>query len=182
MLRTFIRSLQTPQCSRLISTTPLARAERGINKVQLLGRVGNFPKEFTSPTTGKKLVVFPLATNANFKTKDADGNETLGSRTTWHSINVFKPVTQEVVMKHISKGSRVYLNGRLHNTKFNKEGMDRYATVIIADDIIHLQSARGVSEADQPPASGEEYTQTDFQGEMQEEAPVDSTIQSSDST
>lgn len=45
----------------------------GVNKVQLLGRVGNFPKEFTSPTTGKKLVVFALATSTNFKTKDAEG-------------------------------------------------------------------------------------------------------------
>lgn len=46
----------------------------GLNKVQLLGRVGNHPKEFTSPTTGKKLVAFALATGSTYRTKDSDGN------------------------------------------------------------------------------------------------------------
>ena len=45
----------------------------GVNRVQLLGRVGNVPRDFTNPTSGKKLVAFPLATAISFRTKDAEG-------------------------------------------------------------------------------------------------------------
>jgi single-stranded DNA-binding protein len=46
----------------------------GVNKVQLLGRIGNTPKEFTSPTTGKRMVAFALATSNSYKTKDGSGS------------------------------------------------------------------------------------------------------------
>ena len=58
--------------------------------------------------------------------------ETTTEKTTWHSINVFKPYLQDVVMKLVQKGSRVYINGRLSNTKYVKDGAEKYITVIIA--------------------------------------------------
>ena len=51
----------------------------GLNKVQLLGRVGNVPKEFTNSTTGKKMVAFPLVTSNSFRVRNPDGTGIVSS-------------------------------------------------------------------------------------------------------
>lgn len=70
----------------------------------------------------------------------------MATKTTWHSVNIFKPNMQEIALKYMVKGSRVYINGKLHNYKETKEGIDKYVTVVIAgkDDYLKTQPHQSI--------------------------------------
>nr|AAB20329.1 single-stranded DNA binding protein s chain, mtSSBs [Xenopus laevis, oocyte, Peptide Mitochondrial, 125 aa] [Xenopus laevis] len=115
--------------------------ERSINKVQLLGRVGQDPvmrqAEGKNPVT-----IFSLATNELWRSGESETFHTAGDvnqKTTWHRISVFRPGLRDVAYQHVKKGARLLVEGKIDYGEYtDKNNVRRQATTIIADNIIFL--------------------------------------------
>jgi single-strand DNA-binding protein len=103
---------------------------RGINKVILVGNLGNDPE--TKYTQGGMAVTkVSLATTS--VRKDRDGNTQ--ERTEWHRVTFFGKLG-EIAGEYLRKGSQVYVEGSIRYDKYtDKEGIERYTTDIIADEM-----------------------------------------------
>ena len=99
-----------------------------VNKVLLLGRIGQEPELKTTPT-GQSVCNFSLATSERWS-KDGQKQE----RTTWHSIVVWGK-NAENCAKFLSKGSEVFVEGKIQVRDYEKDGVKRYVTEIVADGV-----------------------------------------------
>ena len=105
---------------------------RGVNKVILLGNLGKDP-ELRYTQSGTAVCNFSLATTERVK-----ANGEWQDKTEWHNITTWAK-TAEVANEHLSKGSRIYLEGRIQTRKWeDKEGNTRYTTEIVANQIVML--------------------------------------------
>ncbi|XP_073506263.1 single-stranded DNA-binding protein, mitochondrial [Phyllobates terribilis] len=119
--------------------------ERSLNRVQILGRVGQDPvmrqAEGKNPVT-----IFSVATNELWRSGESEVYQTTGDinqKTTWHRISVFRPGLRDVAYQHIKKGARVYVEGKIDYGEYvDKNNVRRQATTIIADNIIFLSDMR----------------------------------------
>lgn len=103
-------------------------AQRGLNKVMLIGHLGQDPDIRATPS-GTVVANVSLATGETWK--DQQGNRQ--ERTEWHRIVMFGK-TAEIARDYLRKGSKVYLEGRLQTRKWqDKEGKDQYTTEIVTD-------------------------------------------------
>ena len=126
---------------------------RGINKVILVGNLGNDPD--TRYTAGGAAVAnISLATTDSWKDKETGQKQ---DRTEWHRI-VFFGRLAEIVGEYLRKGSQVYIEGRLQTRKWqDKTGNDRYTTEIVANEMQMLGGRGGGMPAnDQAPAMSDE--------------------------
>jgi len=105
-------------------------SSRGVNKAILLGRVGQEPKVGALPN-GSAACNFSVATSEVWKDKQTGDKQ---ERTEWHKVTVFGKLA-EIAGSYVKKGDLVYVEGKLRTRKWNKDGVDHYATEIIADDI-----------------------------------------------
>jgi single-strand DNA-binding protein len=102
---------------------------RGINKVILIGNLGQDPDTRYTPN-GNAVVNLNLATDESYKDRQTGQ---LVPRTEWHRVVLFGKVA-EVAGQYLRKGSKVYIEGRLQTRKWqNKEGQDVYTTEIVVD-------------------------------------------------
>lgn len=103
---------------------------RGINKVILVGNLGNDPD--TKYTQGGMAITrISLATTS--VRKDKDGNQQ--ERTEWHRV-VFFGKLGEIAGEYLRKGSSVYVEGSLRYDKYTgQDGVEKYSTDIIADEM-----------------------------------------------
>ena len=100
----------------------------------LLGRVGQNP-EIRATKTGNKMVYFSLATTETW----AKDNGEEGSKTEWHKITCFRPGLCDTVMENVTKGQRLFVQGRIQYGQYtDAEENVRKTTDIIADDIIRF--------------------------------------------
>ncbi len=100
-----------------------------VNKVILIGRVGNMP-EIISPN-GLDIAKFSVATNDGYKNKTGEYIE----NTEWHKIVVFGKIAS-TLMPYVNKGTLIYIEGSTKTNKWqNKEGEDKYSTEVIARNI-----------------------------------------------
>lgn len=124
----------------------------GVNKVIILGRLGNDP-ETRNFQNGGKVVTMSVATSERYKDKDGNQQE----RTEWHKVCIFNDKLAEVAEKYLRKGSEVYLEGQLATRKWQDQaGQDRYATEIVLRqfrDELQLIGGRGASGGDAAPRS-----------------------------
>lgn len=105
-----------------------------VNKAILVGNVGRDP-EIRVTQGGSKIANFSLATGEKRKNKQT-GETT--EYTEWHRIVAFGN-TAEVIEKYVSKGTKLYVEGRIYTRKWeDKDGQDRYTTEITADQITML--------------------------------------------
>jgi single-strand DNA-binding protein len=103
-----------------------------MNKIQLSGRVGSDP-EFRSLNDGGQVASFSLATEESWLVGDKREK-----RTTWHTIESFRPADIKVIRETITKGALVRVDGTLRtNTYTDKEGIKRYATKVLTSDWEH---------------------------------------------
>ena len=103
---------------------------RGINKVILVGNLGNDPEHRTTPG-GMAVTRASVATTSS--RKGSDGN--YQDRTEWHRV-VFFGRTAEVAAEYLRKGSQVYIEGEIRYDKYtDKEGNERYSTDIVANEM-----------------------------------------------
>ena len=139
---------------------------RGINKVILVGNLGNDPETRTFPDGGQ-LTNIALATSESWKDRQTGQQQ---ERTEWHRVT-FNGRLAEIAAQYLRKGSKVYIEGSLRTRKWqDKEGQDKYTTEIVAGEMQMLDS-RG----DSNPGSGgynQEYQQKQSQSPQQSAAPA----------
>lgn len=114
---------------------------RGINKVILIGNLGQDPDTRFTPQ-GTAVTNLRLATDESYK----DGKTgQIVPRTEWHSVVCFNRLA-EIARDYLKKGSKVYIEGRLQTRKWqDKSGQDRYTTEIIAAEMQMLDGKGGGS-------------------------------------
>ena len=116
---------------------------RGINKVILIGNLGQDPETRYMPS-GSAVTNLRIATTETFKDKETGDRQ---ERTEWHSVAMFGKLA-EISAEYLKKGSQVYIEGRLRTRKWqDKEGKDRYTTEIVADEMQMLGGRGGGSGA-----------------------------------
>ncbi|NKB38161.1 MAG: single-stranded DNA-binding protein [Gammaproteobacteria bacterium] len=112
---------------------------RGINKVILVGNLGNDP-DIRYTAGGAAVANISLATTDSWRDKESGEQQ---DRTEWHRI-VFFGRLAEVVGEYLRKGSQVYVEGRLQTRKWqDKSGNDRYTTEIVANEMQMLGGRGG---------------------------------------
>lgn len=106
---------------------------RGLNKVTLIGNLGNEPNIQTLEGN-IKVAKFSLATTENYK----DSNGQNQSSTDWHNIVLWRALA-DLSEKYLHKGSSVYVEGKLKTRSYDdRDGQKKYVTEIIAEQIILL--------------------------------------------
>jgi single-strand DNA-binding protein len=122
---------------------------RGINKVILVGNLGNDPDtKYTQ--AGMAITRFSLATTS--VRKDKDGNQQ--EKTEWHRV-VFFGKLGEIAGEYLRKGSQVYVEGELRYDKYTgQDGVEKYSTDIVANEMQMLGGRQegngGVSNSSAP--------------------------------
>jgi single-strand DNA-binding protein len=112
---------------------------RGINKVILIGNLGNDPEQKSMPN-GNAVTNITLATSESWKDKQTGQQQ---ERTEWHRIVFFNRLA-EIAGQYLNKGSKVYLEGSLRTRKWQDQGgQDRYTTEIVANELQMLDSKGG---------------------------------------
>ena len=105
-----------------------------INRVQLIGRLGQDPELRYTPS-GTAVANFSLATSERWKGADGQKQE----KTEWHKITAWKEQAK-FVGEYVKKGQLVYIEGRLETRNYeNKEGHKVYVTEIIANKVQSLE-------------------------------------------
>jgi len=122
---------------------------RGINKVILVGNLGNDP-DVRYTASGAAVSNISVATTASWKDKESGEQQ---EKTEWHRV-VFFGRLAEIVAEYLKKGSQVYIEGRLQTQKWqDKEGHDRYTTEIVANEMQMLGSRSEAGSYDKPASS-----------------------------
>jgi single-strand DNA-binding protein len=122
-----------------------------INKAILIGNLGSDP-EMRYTQSGTAVANFNVATTEKWKGQDGQMQE----QTEWHKIVAFARLA-EICGEYLSKGSKVYIEGRIQTRSWeDKDGNKRYTTEIVAKDMKMLSSKGGGSSsgggfADEPP-------------------------------
>lgn len=112
---------------------------RGINKVILVGNLGQDPQSRAMPS-GKAVVNLRIATTDQWRDKQTGENK---ENTEWHTVVMFDRLA-EVAAEYLRKGSQVYIEGRLRTRKWqDKEGNDRYSTEVVANEMQMLGGRGG---------------------------------------
>lgn len=112
---------------------------RGVNKVILIGNLGNDPEVRYTPN-GNAVANISLATSETWRDKQSGE---LQDRTEWHRVVFFNRLA-EIVGEYLHKGSKIYVEGSLRTRKWqDKNGVERYTTEIIANEMHILDSRSG---------------------------------------
>ncbi len=106
---------------------------RSINKVTLLGTIGRDPEVRSMPGGG-------LVANLSLATDESYNDKQTGQKveqTEWHRLVVYGRLA-EIVQQYLKKGSKAYFEGRLKTREWEKDGVKRYTTEIVATDMVML--------------------------------------------
>ena len=111
-------------------------AKRGINKVILVGNLGQDPEVRFLPN-GTAAANFTIATSESWKDKQTGEQK---EKTEWHRLSCFGKLA-EICGEYLKKGSKIYIEGRLQTRKWqNQQGQDQYTTEVLFDDMQMLDS------------------------------------------
>ena len=110
----------------------------GVNKVILIGNLGADP-EVRHLQNDVTVANFNLATSETYKDRTTGEKR---EQTEWHRVVVWRGLA-EVVEKYVRKGSKVYVEGKLRTRKWEKDGIERYTTEIMADELTMLDRPSG---------------------------------------
>lgn len=117
---------------------------RSLNKVTLIGNLGNDP-EVRSTTGGNRVATFSLATSRSWN--DASGSKQ--EKTEWHRCVVWNTKSSQladIVEKYVKKGDKLYVEGRIEYRQWqDKDGQTRYSTEINVRELIMLGGGRGAT-------------------------------------
>lgn len=119
---------------------------RGVNKVILIGNLGKDPEVRYFPN-GDAVCNVTIATSDSWTDKQSGEKK---ERTEWHNV-VFTRKLAEIAGQYLKKGAKVYVEGSLRTRKWEKDGVDRYTTEIMVNDMQMLDGRAGGS----APMSGE---------------------------
>jgi len=124
---------------------------RGVNKVILIGNLGQDPEVKYMPNGGAVTNV-TIATSESWKDKNTGEQQ---DKTEWHRVVFFRRLA-EIVGEYLKKGSKVYIEGKLQTRKWqDQSGNDRYTTEIVANEMQMLDSRGGGGGGDFKPSSNQ---------------------------
>ena len=139
----------------------------GINKVIIVGFLGNDPEILTMPN-GEQVANITVATSESWMDKNSGEKKT---QTEWHRIVLYRRLA-EIAGQYLHKGSQVYIEGRLKTRKWqDNNGQDRYTTEIQGDNLQMLGGRQDVAQ-NQPPKQQDKQQKAQSK-HQQSEPPVD---------
>ncbi len=137
----------------------------GVNKVILVGRLGKDP-EVRNLENGATVANFTVATSESYKDKTTGEKKEI---TEWHNIVLWRGLA-EISQKYLHKGDMVYIEGKLRTRSWEKEGVTRYTTEVVADNMTMLSTkGSGSGSSSSAYASAESNSSDSFRAH----APVD---------
>jgi single-strand DNA-binding protein len=122
-------------------------AQRGVNKVILVGNVGQDPEVRYMPN-GNAVANLSVATSETWKDKNTGDQQ---EKTEWHRLVFFNRLA-EIVEQYVKKGSKIYIEGRLQTRSWEQDGQTKYMTEIVASEMQMLDSS-GSGGASSPASS-----------------------------
>lgn len=128
----------------------------GVNKVILVGNLGKDP-EIKNFDNGTSVARFSVATSENYKDKNGERQ----TKTEWHNVVCWRKLA-EIAEKYLTKGSQIYIEGKLRTRSYNDaQGVLKYTTEIEADTFTMLgskqeggSSSNNMATSPEPAASG----------------------------
>ena len=110
-------------------------AQRGVNKVILVGNLGQDP-EIRYMQNGKAVANLSMATSETWKDQQGQQQE----KTEWHRVIAFDKLA-EIIGEYVKKGSKIYCEGKLQTRKWtDQQGVERYSTEIVINEMQMLDS------------------------------------------
>ncbi len=114
-----------------------------LNKVMLIGHLGDEVKMHYFEG-GNSIGRFPVATNETYTNKQTNEKVTT---TEWHNV-VVKNKLAEICEKYLSKGDRIYVEGKIKTRQWEQDGIKRYTTEIHVVDMTFLTTKKDLSQND----------------------------------
>ena len=108
-----------------------------VNKVIIVGNLGRDPETRYMPEGGA-ITNISVATTDKWKDKNGE----LQEKTEWHRVAFFGKLA-EIAGEYLKKGGQVYIEGRLRTEEYEKDGIKRWSTDIMADEMQMLGSKGG---------------------------------------
>jgi single-strand DNA-binding protein len=131
-------------------------AQRGVNKVIIVGNIGQDPK-VSKMNNGNSVTNLTLATSETWTDKQSGEKK---EKTEWHRISMFGKIA-EIAGEYARKGQQVYVEGKLRTREYEKDGVKHYATEVIVefDGVFQLlgkpnEGGQANSPAPQPSTGG----------------------------
>lgn len=118
----------------------------GVNKAILIGRLGKDP-EVRHLENGAAVAQFSMATSEVYKDKTTGEKKEI---TDWHNIVMWRGLA-EIAAKYLHKGDQIYVEGKIRTRTYDKDGIPRYVTEVVADSMTMLSTKR-VEAAPKPTA------------------------------
>ena len=144
-------------------------ATRGVNKVILVGNLGQDPEVRYTPG-GAAVTTISIATSDSWKDKNTGQMQ---EKTEWHRV-VFFGKLAEIAGEYLHKGSQVYVEGKLQTRKWqDKQGQDRYTTEVVVDGfngVMQMLGGRGEGGGQSRPQGQPQQSQSQ-QGYQQQGQP-----------
>ena len=110
-------------------------ASRGVNKAIIIGNVGSDPDIRTMPN-GNQVVNLSIATSDEWKDKQTGDKK---EKTEWHRCVFFNKIA-DIAAQYVNKGSKLYIEGRLQTRSYEQDGVKKYSTEIVVNDMQMLDS------------------------------------------
>jgi len=126
-----------------------------VNKAIIVGNLGRDP-ELQHTSSGSAVTRLSVATTRKWKNKQTGESQ---EETEWHRVTVWG-AQAEPCSKFLSKGRKVYVEGRIRTTKYEKDGMERYSTEIVADTVQFLDSRLSQPAEAEPQSAPRESSQS----------------------
>ena len=120
----------------------------GVNKVIIVGRLGKDP-EVRHLESGASVANFPVATSEVYKDRNTGERR---EQTEWHNVVLWRGLA-DVAEKYLHKGDMVYIEGKLRTRSWEKDGVTRYTTEIVGDNM-NMLSPKGSSDVSSSAAPG----------------------------
>lgn len=136
-----------------------------LNKVQLIGNLGNDPDIINEG----KIAKFSLATSESWKDKASGERKT---KTEWHNIVVYNEGLVGVVQQYVKKGSKVYVEGQLQTRKWeDKDGVTKYTTEIVLQNFNGTLTMLGENNSSQASSTSSNTPSTNTSTEPDDDIP-----------
>ena len=108
---------------------------RSVNKAMIIGTLGKDPEMKYLPS-GNAVVTISVATDESYNNKDT-GQKV--EATEWHRLTAFGKLA-EIVGQYLKKGSKAYFEGKLKTNEYEKDGIKRYSTEIVINEMTMLDA------------------------------------------
>jgi single-strand DNA-binding protein len=111
---------------------------KGVNRVTILGNVTKDPEQRYLPSGGA-VTNITIATSEQWKDKDTGQKQ---EKSEFHRVVFFNKLA-EIVNEYVRKGSKIYIEGSLRTRSWDQDGVTKYATEIVANEMQLLDSRNG---------------------------------------